>query len=397
MSCNCRFRNELRRANIGYVPKQAVYLDYNATTPPDPAVLGAFDRACRKGWGNPSSLHVCGLDAWEIVEDTREKLSSYFGCGRDGFLFCSSGSEGLFAGMTGFLGRDTSRVPVTTVTEHAAVRHAMRICGLAGNKTETLGVDSSGKLDLPGLRRAVEGNEKTLLIFSPVNHETGAVQPVKKIASAVKNQDCLVLLDGVQAAARLSPEKWVPFCDAFVASGHKLYAPKGCACLWSSRKVRLRPHRFGGSQEGGLFPGTENVPGIASFGAAVGILEERFTGERKHTATLTAEGWKILSGRRFPVLKESPDDAVPGVLCVSLPWAKNMENLMHMLNRELICVSRFSACTSSVTGPSRILLEMGVPKERAAASLRISLGRWSTRQDFFRLAEALESVYKSER
>jgi len=97
------------------------------------------------------------------------------------------------------------------------------------------------------------------------------------------------------------------------------------------------------------------------------------------------------------VQAKNPDDAVPGVLCVSLPWAKNMESLMHRLNRELICISRFSACTSSVTGPSRILLEMGVPKERDAASLRISLGRWSKRQDFFRLAEALESVYKSER
>ena len=159
----------------------------------------------------------------------------------------------------------------------------------------------------------------------------------------------------------------------------------------------MRPFRFGGRQECGLFPGTENLPGIASFCLAVKLHLTGFLEEHRRLEVLSREGLAMLRDAAFDFDLESPPDRAAGVLCISLPWVRDMEGLLFFLTQEHICISRFSACSATVTGQSRILLAMGRSSKRAATSLRIALGRFSKREDLFRLARAIEGYRAASR
>ncbi|MEW5814615.1 MAG: aminotransferase class V-fold PLP-dependent enzyme [Spirochaetota bacterium] len=416
MACKCEFQKKLLTSGVEFNPVRSVYLDYNATTPVEPATLGAFERICRNIWGNPSSLHSAGVKAWESMETARKNIGSYFGVKPDNLLFCGSGSEAIHAGIYGITAREPDRVIVTTEIEHQAVlntaqgllsekKGAVQGCTSAGRDTDvgspakapgmvTLGVDRNGGLLCEQLEKTVKKFGKILLILSPVNHETGSCQPIHDILSILKNYDAIVFADGVQAALRMPPSRWVPYCSMFAISSHKLYAPKGVGLLFRGNSISLTPFRYGGNQEDGLFPGTENTPGIAALSASIDIIKKRFQEESLYISVLSREGISILTNSSYPCILESPENAAPGILCVSLPWVNDMENLLFTLNQKSICISRFSACTVKATGPSGVLLAMGRPLERAEKSLRISLGRWSKREDFHRLDSVLKMCFK---
>ena len=412
MSCKCRFRRDLRDERIDYSRNRSVYLDYAASTPVDPAVLGAWDRACRRIAGNPSSLNVCGLDAWNLLEESRAKIAEYFLGVPGEIFFCGNGTEALAAGIGGFTARYPGIPVITSCIEHSAVRHPLRLRRLAGGRVRFLPVDTAGRLDpekaASAVHEAVAESSKSgspspsaLLILSPVHHETGTLQPVGKIVGAVRRKvpECAVLIDAVQTAARIAPDRWAPFCEVFVVSGHKIYAPPGIAVLGRVRDFhghpfRLRPLRFGGGQEGNLFPGTPNLPGAAAMAAAVEILQRTREDETQRLRVLGNEGLEILSRAGIPYTVESPDDAAPGLINLSLPWVNDMSRFFIELGRNLLCTSRFSACTESVEGPSRVLKAMGVSDDRASRSIRLSFGRFSKRDDFFRLADILTMMYK---
>ena len=140
----------------------------------------------------------------------------------------------------------------------------------------------------------------------------------------------------------------------------------------------------------GLFPGTENTPGIAAFSEAVSILEAELEKEQEVLSALSRDFLLLLEKSGIPYQLESPELRVPGVMCISFPWVDDMERFLYTLSEHQICVSRFSACSNNIDGPSRILLAMGRPMKRACASVRISLGRWSKREDIFRFIRAVQ-------
>jgi cysteine desulfurase len=390
LACSCKFRKRIIESDFYFDPKKTIYLDYNATTPVDPRVLGAFESACRNMWGNPSSLHIAGTSAWEKLDAFRTNISDYFKCTKDEIHFCSSGSEAIHAMICGMLMRNKKMQLVTSNIEHSAVTNLARHLRFQGRKVVFLKVDENGKIDMNELEEKIKGTE-SLVVISPVNHETGGTQNVQEIYKVVKSHESFLFLDAVQAAGRMPPEKWSPFCDAFAVSGHKIYSPKGTAFFWIKKGIRLSIFRAGGHQENGMFPGTENIPGIASFSSAVDIMKKEFTQEEQRLKILSSEGLNILT-KNFPeIILESPEDRVPGVLSISLPWVNNMEEYIFHLNKNNICLSRFSACSGRITGPSNILLAMNRPMERASNSLRISFGRWSKRDDFFYLVNAMKS------
>jgi cysteine desulfurase len=394
MGCNCRFRKTVRQSGVAFVPERTMYLDNNATTPVDPRVLGAMDGLCRREWGNPSSLTSCGTQAFDVIEEARKTVAGWLGLDQDGIHFCSSGSEAIHAGLFGTHLRDKSRTIITTAVEHSAVYHPLRHLRAAGNNVVTLPVDDNGAVRMDSLQRALEAAPSSFLLYSPVNHETGAIQPVTEIYRLSRRYDCIVMLDAVQALARLTPGDWAPYCDLLAASGHKVYAPKGIAFLWKKNNVKLRPFRFGGHQEDGLFPGTENSPGIAAMAAAVRLLSEEFHNDEKRLSVLIREGLAALDAAGVTYELESPDNRVAGVACISLPWVKDMEKLSLDLNRSRICISRFSACSARITGPSRILSAMGRTQTRSMTSLRIALGRFNKREDLYLLAKNLAQFQK---
>ncbi|MBI9101159.1 MAG: aminotransferase class V-fold PLP-dependent enzyme [Spirochaetales bacterium] len=420
MACRCRFHRRLKDSGIGYLPNKTVYLDYNATAPVDPGVLGAFEAACRRSWGNPSSLHAAGVEAWELVEGVRQGIGQLLNLDPDGIHFCTGGTEALHAGIFGYIARHGgffgnssngnsssgnsfssasvgAGVPscriISTRIEHSSLEHPLFMARHTGIPVEYLSVDSQGKIDLQELKTLVLPED--LVVLSPVNHETGSRQPVGEIFKVVHEAGGILMLDAVQAAARLSPSEWTPYCHMAAVSGHKIYAPKGIGFLYKRPGLRISRFRFGGGQEGGMFPGTENVPGIASLGRAFEMMEKNRSEESAVLATLSRETPWILKKQGVEMVVESPADAVPGVLNLSFPWINDMETFLYRLNKENICVSRFSACTERVGGESRILTEMGRGPGRASTSLRIAFGRWSKREDIFTLARILVGMQRA--
>jgi len=403
MACGCGYRKRLREDREVRRVQKTHYLDNCATTMPDPRTLGAFERACRSDWANPSSPHAAGLAASERLEGYRETIGRTFACGSAGIAFCSSGSEALHAGLWGLALRYPSLRFVATPLEHAAVRAPLRLLRAQGREVRECPVDGDGRIVLRELAALLSDERgatspdrgspgtapQAVLVYSPVNHETGNVQDAAAIRKAATAAGVLVFLDAVQTAPRLPAASWAPFCDLFAVSAHKLHAPKGSALLWTSPALRLHAFRFGGSQEGGLFPGTENVPGIAAFAEAARLLPGALAEEGVRLAALEKDFYDLCGKRDIFLERESAADHAPGVFCVSFPWIADMEAFMTGLARRGICASRFSACSDRVDGASAALRAMGRPESRSRTSLRIGLGRFSAREDLAALASAL--------
>lgn len=249
----------------------------------------------------------------------------------------------------------------------------------------------------------MEEHSNALFIYSPVNHETGAVQDCPGLWDICAPAGARIFLDAPQAMARLEWEKWMPWCHGFSFSGQKIYGLKGTGLLYLKSPSPPDP----GSSEGGLSleldpeqpvpGGTPDIPSASSVIRAAEIYAHSLSEQLQYWRVLTEEGVQILSSGDFSLEILSPSDRVPGVLCISLPdllkYNKTMEDLFYHLNKEGIFLSRFSACTGSVIGASRILKEMGFTGELSRCSLRISLGRDSKRDDFFRLKKALTAFF----
>lgn len=386
MACQCAYGRRLYRELQARTPASTVYLDCAATTPVDPRVLGVYERACRSFWANPSSLHAVGVAAGEALERQRSTVGAYFGVEPEGVHFCSSASEALFGGLAGLTSGSRRPRIAASVADHPAVtRNAERL-----GQAVLLPVDEEGRLDPSEVERA----RADVLVYSPVNHETGAVQDAAALYAAAKRCGTTVFIDAAQAAGRLEPRSWAPFCDLFCISGHKLYCVRGTAALWRRRGLKLAPHREGGGQEGGLFPGTVDGPGAAALAEALTLLGREGAEERRAAAVLVEELYRRLSAAGVPHRREAPASAAPGMTNLSFPGLRSMEGFLLHLHRAGICVSRFSACADSISGPSAILTAMGRPPARARTSLRIALGRFSRREDILRFAAAAREAVR---
>ncbi|MDC7126021.1 MAG: aminotransferase class V-fold PLP-dependent enzyme [Spirochaetales bacterium] len=399
MACKCELRKKIKAAAATWTPERTVYLDYNATTPVDPRVIGAFERACRHNWGNPSSLHSAGTAGWDELQNLYNTAGNFFSVATDGFSLCSNGTEAINTAILGFAARNHNANFITTNIEHQAVKHPLfhlakkspaAPSSYNGNVI-TLKVDEDGKLNLHELEKAIkQGRGISVITYSPVNHETGSIQPIKEISEIAKRNGAIIIMDAVQAAPRMCPSKWSQYCDVFCMSGHKIYAPKGSALLWKKSNIKLAPLSLGGNQNGSLFPGTENIPGAAALSEAIKLMQKEQADELKILSALKKDAINILKQSSIPFKVESPQDSVPGILCISLNSHPNMEKLLFKLNESNICLSRFSACSEKINGQSNILRQMGRSTLTSQSSLRISFGRWSKREDFYKLAKALK-------
>jgi cysteine desulfurase len=386
MACRCAYAQRLTREFEDRSPPSTVYLDCAATTPVDPRVLGVYERSCRARWANPASLHAAGIAAAEALERSRAAAASYFGVNPQGVLFCASATEALFAGMRGLVAdRKRTRIAFSAVEHPAVTRNAVRL-----GQPVVLPVDAAGRIDPLDVQRA----RAELLVYSPVNHETGAVQDTAALFAAARRIGAIVFLDGAQAAAPLAPRAWAPHCDLFCMAGHKLHSVRGTALLWRRRGLELAPYRDGGGQEEGLFPGTVDGPGAAALAEALAILGREGAAERRAASVLVEELYRLLAAAGVPFEKEAPPGAAPGMTNLSFPQAPGMEAFLLHLHRAGICVSRFSACADSVSGPSAILTAMGRPPARARSSLRVALGRYSRREDILRFVAAAAEAHK---
>lgn len=388
MLCRCKYLKRLNDRKNSGTPAKLVYLDNCATTPVDPHVIGAMEAACRRNWGNPSSIHLAGLEAAKLLDNCRIEVGNFISCPPEKIYFCGSATDALFAAIKGFNPKKFHFI--TTVIEHSAITSPLRRLKSKGKNVDFLKVDSNGQICVSELEKLLK-NKATVFFYSPVNHETGSIQPISEIYQLKKNYDLTIVMDAAQAVARLPTEMWQPYYDITALGAHKFYAPKGTGILAVKNKnIKLNRFRHDSKQENGYFPGTQNMPGIAACAEAIKLLSDD---EISRLRILHNEGLKILLNDVPGIEVNTPVGSQTGILNISL-MGKNvdlMEELIMTMAEEQICVSRFSACNGRIKIPSKILTEMGFSYERAMTSLRISCGRFNNRDDFFRLARFLKN------
>lgn len=372
------------------------YLDFNATAPLRPEARAALFAAVET-FGNPSSVHAEGRAARALVEAARASVARLIGVRAAGLTFTSSATEALNTVIAAPWGR-----VIAVATEHAAVLAPASRTGAF----ESVRVDGCGVIDLGHLELllakssdAVGGGRKvaggTLVCVQAANNETGVVQPVDKVVSVCSAYGAFVLCDAVQAAGKIPFDAAEFGVDYAVVSAHKFGGPKGIGALWTAPGAGIPAFIVGGGQEQGLRGGTQNVPGIAAFGAAA----EAATAElgALDMAPLKADfESKLKSVLPDCVIVGEGAERLPQTVCAAVPGCA-AETLVIALDLQGYAVSSGAACSSGKVSKSHVLTAMGVGDTVAAGAVRISWGRATAASDLAKCAAALAACAERSR
>jgi cysteine desulfurase len=363
-----------------------IYLDNNATTPIDPAVLDALGESLRALYGNASSIHREGQAARRALEDAREAVAQLIGATSRELVFTSGGTESNNAAIYGSLsGRGAAHI-VSTAVEHPSVTEPLRDLAARGHAVTLVPPSANGAVDPDAIVAALRDDTR-LLTMMLANNETGVVQPVAAAAAAARARGIHVHVDAVQAAGKIEVGVEQLQCDTLALSAHKLHAPKGIGALYVRRATVLQPHLVGGAQERRRRAGTENVPLAAAFGVAA-----RLAGDRDRWMDVAARRDRFESALRETALpltvNGSSAERVPNTSSVTFHGADG-EGLVIGLDLEGVAVSTGSACSSGRVEPSPVLLAMGLSPADARATVRFSSSRFTTDEELLRVVQLL--------
>jgi cysteine desulfurase len=357
-----------------------VYLDNNATTQVDPAVLDAMLPWLRDQYGNPSSVYSLGKRAAAALDTAREQVAALVNCAPEEIVFTSCGSESINSAILSAASIDPDKTHiVTSAVEHSA---AIKLCehlARRGYEITWLPVDSLGRLDLEKLERAIRP-DTALVTLLWANNETGVLFPIEEIAGIANRRKTALHVDAVQAIGKL-PLSLKDLGVQFVSlSGHKLHCPKGVGALYINGRVRFTPW-LRGSQENSRRAGTQNVASIVGLGKAAELAAG-------HLARNSAEVEALRNAFEAAILGSVPGAEVNGDRENRLPNTTNIafegiesEGALMLLDERGICCSAGSACTSGSVHPSHVLKAMGFSNHRARSSLRFTFGRFNTKGD----------------
>jgi cysteine desulfurase len=367
------------------------YLDHNATTPLDPRALEAMLPFLREEYGNASSLHWFGQRARAAVEKARAEVAALVGADPAEIVFTASGSEADNLALRGAAAK--ARPPRTRVVcsaiEHHAVLNTVKAMRDEGRPVAMARVGEDGVLDLDDLAAKVDDATAVVSVML-ANNETGVLQPVAEASRIARARGALVHCDAVQAAAKVPVDVRALDADLLTVSAHKLYGPKGAGCLYVRRGTPMAPLVRGGAQERNRRAGTENVAGIVGFGVAAALAREALEADAGRVAALRdALEARLLA---IPGVRRNGDGPrVPNTTNVSFEGV-DAEALLIAVDLEGVAVSTGAACAAGGIEPSHVLRAMGHPPERVQSSLRLSLGRGTTRQDVDRAADVIAAV-----
>lgn len=377
----------MSRTSLGRRP---LYFDYAASTPVDPRVLRAMRPYFSEKFGNPGSLHSFGQEAMAGVDRARESIAAALGARFREIIFTGSATEANNLALRGGAATGISRLIVSSI-EHESILETARALKKAGIEVIELPVDKQGIVKLEALKTALKGGPGLVSIMY-ANNETGAVQPISKIAGIVHEAGGLLHTDAVQAFQFLDCNVEALGVDFLTLSGHKIYGPKGVGALYVRKGVKLKSLLAGGGQEFGLRSGTENVPLITGFAAAVQYIEE---GKEKHARRIADLREQLVRGLKkiHPKVQLNGGKdglGLPHIVNFWLPGV-SAQDLLIRLDLAGIAVSAGSACTARSSQPSHVLRAMGLGDKRARESLRISLGRLTKSGEVTRLLRLLNS------
>jgi cysteine desulfurase len=374
----------------------AVYLDYNATTPLDPAVVEAMLPYLRNHFGNPSSLHEYGRKTHDAVETARGQVAELLGASADEIIFTGGGTEAsnhaikgvVFAKTQGFFGRWARGAHLVTSTiEHPATLQPYAFLERLGCKITKVGVDRTGRVDPAALDKAmVRGT--TLVSIMHANNEVGTLQPIREIAEIARSRGVLVHTDAAQSLGKVKVNVRELGVDLLTVAGHKLYAPKGVGVLYARKGVRLEPLLHGAGHESGRRAGTENVPYLVALGKACEIARLGLPAATERLRELRERLWQRLHdklGDRV-ILNGHPELRLPNTLNINFVGHIGSELLERTPE---VAASTGSACHEGSITVSPVLCAMGIPPDISKGAVRLSVGRFTTEDEVDRAAAAL--------
>jgi cysteine desulfurase len=386
--------------------KRKIYLDYASTTPVDPRVFAVMKPYFSAKFGNPSSMHSFGQEASEAAEKARAQAADFFGCEPGEIIFTSGATESnnfalkgaIIARVSHFNAKKIKPHIITTQFEHSCVLNSCKKLEEQGMAEVTyLPIGKDGLVSVNELKKNIKPNTALVTIMY-VNNEIGTIQPIKEIGKLIakentsREEKILFHTDAVQAVNYLDCKVDNLGVDLLTASAHKIYGPKGVGLLFVRKYTPLKRIQDGGGHEYGLRSGTLNVPGIVGLGEALEIAQQ----ER-------ARNYKIVEKLRDHVfdrvMKEIKGAKINGSKIKRIPANANFifrdvegEGMLLGLDMEGIAVSTGSACSSGDLRPSHVLVAIGISEEDSHGSLRVTLGKYTTKQEIDFFVDTLKEI-----
>jgi cysteine desulfurase len=366
------------------MPTEA-YLDWNATAKLRPEAQAAVTAALDVT-GNPSSVHGAGRAARRLIEEARDKVVALVGVTARDVVFTSGGTEANMLALSPALGAEL----LVSAIEHPSVRSGGRFAA-----AEDIAVTAAGVVDLAALERQLAGRARPLVSLMLANNETGVIQPVVEVAAVVHAAGGLLHVDAVQGPGRIACDFKALGADLMTLSSHKIGGPQGVGALIRRDGLALDPQIKGGGQERGARAGTENVAGIAGFGAAAEAVRQGWTGEANRMAALRDRleaGIKAVAPKAVIFGHEAV--RLPNTTLFSVPGMK-AETAVIAFDLEGVAVSSGAACSSGKVSPSHVLAAMGAVPELARGAIRVSLGYATSDEDVGTILKAWEKLSES--
>jgi len=370
-----------------------IYLDYNATTPVDPAVRARIEAILAEHFGNPSAGHVYGQQAREVIDAARAQIAALIAARDDWIVFTSGATEANNMAILGVARalRARGRHLVTSAVEHPSVMRVMLHLRSEGWGLTVVPVDRYGRVDPEEVRRAIRP-DTVLVSVMHANNEVGTVQPIAEIAAVAHSAGVLLHTDAAQSVGKIAVSVESLGADLLTIAGHKFYAPKGIGVLCVRAGVPLEPIVYGAAQEHGRRAGTENVAYIGGLGEAARLAQARLRDEQPAMRDLTDLLFRRLN-EVVPALglNGHPEHRLPNTLNVSFPGV-DARALLDSASAD-VAASVGSACHVQSEERSGVLAAMGVAPDDASGAVRFSVGRLTRRSDIERAAGALVRTY----
>lgn len=372
--------------------RNKIYFDYAATTPVDPRVLKAMGSFFSKKFGNTMSLHSFGQEAKVAIEESREKVAGLMNAKPSEIIFTSSATESNNLALKGvaFANRNKGKHIIISTIEHPCIMESANWLEKQGFEITRVKVDKQGLVSPANIKKAIR-KDTILVSIIHASNEVGTIQPIGEIGKICRDKGIYFHTDAAQSFGKIPVDVKKMDIDLLTASSHKMYGPKGAACLFVREGVKIEPLLHGGGHEAGLRSSTINLPAIVGFAKACDICAKEMVKEGKRL--------EELRDRLIKEVLKIKDSHLNGHSTKRLPNNANFwfsfiegESLVIQLDLQGIAASTGSACSSMKLEPSYVLLAIGLRPQEAHGSLRISLGRWTTEKDIDYLLKALPKI-----
>jgi cysteine desulfurase len=369
-----------------------VYLDYNATTPIDPDVINEMIPFIQSGFGNPSSSYTIGRDNQEAISRARKQVASLINARPEEITFTSGGTESNNHAIRGaaLAHQGKGKHIITSSIEHPAVTNVCRHLEALGWEITWLPVDKTGKVDPKDVETAIRP-DTVLVSIMHANNEVGTIQPVKEISEITKHNNVLLHTDAAQSVGKVDSNVKTLGVDLLTIAGHKLYAPKGVGALYIKKGIEIESLMFGAGQEKGIRPGTENVAYIVALGKACEISAGNF---EKNYRNMYDMREKLLEGLLLKLkhihVNTDLNNSLPNTLSIAFDKVEG-HTLASLIGNDVF-ISTGSACHSGITDISPVLKAMNMKLLTAARTVRISTGKYTTREEIDLAIEAISNT-----